>query len=238
MYAKEHGEYLTRLRHLGFVNMYLVREEDGLTLIDTGAWGSGKGIVAAAEKLSRPIRRITLTHAHVDHAGSLDFLSQALPDAELVLPARTAEFLAGNTSLLPDEAQVPLRGGFITTKAKADRTLQPGDRLGSLLVIAAPGHSPDQVAFFDERDGTLIAGDAFQTLGGFAVSGVTRWRFPLPASATWHLPTAVETARRLADLDAKRLAVGHGGILDNPGKAMAAGIDEAEEKVHAKAQTA
>ena len=238
MYAKEHGEYLTRLRHLGFVNMYFVREEDGLTLVDTGAWGSGKRIIAAAEKMGRPIRRITLTHAHIDHAGSLDALSQALPDAELVLPARPAEFLAGNTSLLPDEAQVPLRGGFITTEAKADRTLQPGDRLGSLLVIAAPGHSPDQVAFFDKRDGTLIAGDAFQTLGGFAVSGVTRWRFPFPASATWDLPTAVRTARTLADLDPQRLAVGHGPVLDNPGKAITAGIDEAEEKLHAQTQTA
>jgi glyoxylase-like metal-dependent hydrolase (beta-lactamase superfamily II) len=238
MLVKKHGNNLTQLRHFGFVNMYLLREEDGLTLIDTGFWGSNKGILAAVEKLGQPIRRITLTHAHIDHAGSLDNLRKSLPDAELVLPARTAEFLAGDTSLLPGEAQVPLRGGFITTDAKPDRTVQSGDRLGSLLVIAAPGHSPDQVAFFDDRDGTLIAGDAFQTLGGFAVSGVMRWRFPLPASATWHLPTAVQTARTLADLDPKRLAVGHGAVLNNPGQAIQAGIDEAEEKLYAQAQTA
>lgn len=50
-------------------------------------------------------------------------------------------------------------------------------------MVAAPGHTPDQIAFFDERDRTLIAGDAFQTQGGTAVSGVMRKRFPFPAMA-------------------------------------------------------
>jgi glyoxylase-like metal-dependent hydrolase (beta-lactamase superfamily II) len=238
MKLTSHGQYLTQMTHWWMVNMYFVEEDDGLTLIDTGMSSSGKGILEAAEKLGQPVRRISLTHAHVDHAGSLDALRRALPAAELVLPARTADFLAGNTNLLPGEPQVPLRGGFLTAEAKADRLLQPGDRLGSLLVVAAPGHSPDQVAFFDERDGTLIAGDAFQTLGGFAVSGVKRWRFPFPAMATWHLPTAVQTARGLLALQPRRLVVGHGAVLDNPGQAVAAGIAEAEARIHAQAQTA
>ena len=238
MKVTTHGENLTQVTRLWMDNMYFVHEADGLTLIDTGFSGSSEGIIATAEELGQPVRRITLTHAHVDHTGSLDALRQALPDAELVLPARTAVFLAGDTSLLPGEPQVPLRGNFVTAEAKADRTLQPGDSLGSLRVIAAPGHSPDQVAFFDERDGTLIAGDAFQTLGGFAVSGVMRWRFPLTAQATWHLPTAVNTARTLAALTPRRLAVGHGAVLENPGQPIAAGIDEAQERINVQAQTA
>ena len=238
MKVKQHGENLTQLTRLWFVNMYFVREEDGLTLIDTGFSGSGKGILETAEKLGQPVRRITLTHAHVDHAGSLDALHQVLPEAELVLPARSAEFLAGNMELLPGEAQAPLRGGFITAEARPDRVLQPGDRLGSLLVVAAPGHSPDQVAFFDERDGTLIGGDAFQTLGGFAVSGVIRWRFPFPAQATWDLATAVHSAQALAALKPQRLAVGHGSVLDNPAAVLNAGINEAQEKLHGQAQKA
>lgn len=238
MKITNHGHNLTQLTRMWMVNMYFVHEEDGLTLIDNGFSGSSKGILEAAGQAGRPIRRITLTHAHVDHAGSLDALREALPEAELVLPQRTAVFLAGDTSLLPGEPQVPLRGNFITSGAQPDRTLAPGERLGSLRVVAAPGHSPDQVAFLDERDGTLIAGDAFQTLGGFAVSGVMRWRFPLPAMATWHLPTAVETARSLAALQPKRLAVGHGTLLENPGQTIASGISAAESKINAQTQTA
>lgn len=104
--------------------------------------------------------------------------------------------------------------------------------------MAAPGHSPDQIAFYDERDGALIAGDAFQTQAGAAVSGITRWLFPFPAMATWHLPTALETAVTLRDLNPSRLAVGHGRVLENPAARMDAAIREAEEKVHAQTQTA
>jgi glyoxylase-like metal-dependent hydrolase (beta-lactamase superfamily II) len=238
MKAETYGDYLVKLTRLWMVNIYLVKEEDGLTVIDSGISGSAGGILDAAKQLGMPVKRITLTHAHVDHAGSLDALRDALPDAELALPERTAVFLGGDMRLLPGEPQAELQGGFVTAEAAADRTFKPGEMLGSLRVIAAPGHSPDQVAYLDERDGTLIAGDAFQTLGGFAVSGVMRWRFPMPAMATWHLPTAVQTARSLAALEPARLAVGHGSVLENPGRAIAAGIKEAEAKLNGQAQTA
>ena len=65
-----------------------------------------------------------------------------------------------------------------------------------------------------------------------------RWRFPLTARATWYLPTAVDTAYSLAALEPKRLAVGHGTVLNNPGAAIAAGIAEAEGKINAQTQTA
>ena len=237
MKIETYGDNLIKLTRMWVVNMYFVKEEDGLTLIDNGMSGSAKGIIEAAAQINQPIRRITVTHAHVDHAASLDALREALPEAQLVLPERTAVFLAGDTTLLPDEP-VPLKGSFVTAEAKPDQIIAPGDYLGSLRVIAAPGHSPDQVAFYDERDGTLIAGDAFQTLGGFAVSGVMRWRFPLPAMATWHMPTAVKTAHTLADLQPTRLAVGHGSVLENPGQAIEAGIIEAQSKINAQTQTA
>jgi glyoxylase-like metal-dependent hydrolase (beta-lactamase superfamily II) len=97
-------------------------------------------------------------------------------------------------------------------------------------VVASPGHTPGHAAFFDTRDRTLIAGDAFQTQAGIAVAGVWRWLFPLPALATWHKPTALASARTLRALDPSRLAVGHGRVIENPLAAMDRAIEEAARK--------
>jgi glyoxylase-like metal-dependent hydrolase (beta-lactamase superfamily II) len=212
---------LTRVSRFGFVNAYLVEEEDGLTLIDTAIPGSAKAIRAAAEKLGRPIVRIALTHAHGDHIGSLDALAGALPGVEVVISDRDARLLAKNKTTDPGEPpEAKMRGSYPGAKTKPTRTLSEGDRVGSLEVVAAPGHTPGHVAFLDTRDRTLIAGDAFSTLGGMATSAKANPLFPLPVIATWHKPTALESARKLRALDPARLAVGHGPIVDAPGTAM------------------
>lgn len=238
MKLTQHGQHLWQLTRMTAFNCYLVREEDGLTLVDTNMGGTQKDILQAAQSIGLPIRRITLTHAHGDHAGSLDEVVAQLPDAEVAFTTRTAEFLQGELELRPDEPQAQLRGSFVRRTTQAERLLAPGDMLGSLRVLAAPGHTPDQIAFYDERDGTLIAGDAFQTKAGTAVSGITRWLFPFPGMATWHLPTALATAVSLRDLNPARMAVGHGAVLESPIAEMEKAIREAEAKVHAQAQTA
>ncbi|HEX6509124.1 MAG TPA: MBL fold metallo-hydrolase [Chloroflexota bacterium] len=229
-----HGAYLTqltRLPHVFPVNAYLLREEDGLTLIDTALPGSTTSILAAAREIGQPIVRIAITHAHNDHVGSLDKLHEALPDAEVLVSARDARFLAGDRSLDPQEPQVKLRGGYVSVLTRPTRLLKPGDRVGSLEVIASPGHTPGHIAFRDTRDGTLFAGDAFQTAGGLAVSGTLRLLFPFPALATWHKPTALVSARALRDLEPTRLAVGHGAVLEAPVANMDRVIGEAARKM-------
>lgn len=225
MQVTEYGERLVQLTRFPLwfpVNAYFVREEDGLTLIDAGIPGMAKMYLAAAARLGQPIRRIALTHAHMDHVGALDALHAALPEAEVLIGAREARLLAGDLSLdAPEQALTPkLNGSFPKVKTRPTRELVPGDRVGSLRVVAAPGHSPGQIAYYDERDGSLIAGDAFQTRGGVAVSGVIRPTFPFPAMATWHKPTALATARALRALNPTRLAIGHGTVLEAPSAAL------------------
>ncbi len=236
MKLSQYGQNLWQVTRMTAFNCYLVREDDGLTLVDTNWTGSEKDILHAAQTIGLPITRITLTHAHGDHVGSLDEVAALLPEAEVAFTQRTADFLQGKLELQPDEPQAKLRGSFVERATRATRLFKPGEMLGSLRIVAAPGHTPDQVAFFDERDGTLIAGDAFQTKAGTAVAGITRWLFPFPAMATWHLPTALESATALRDLNPSRLAVGHGKVLDDPIAEMNKAIDEAEAKVHANTQ--
>jgi len=231
MDIKLHGRYMiqiTRFPLLFPISAYLVRDEDGLTLIDTGMSGSAKGFLATAAETDSPIVRIALTHSHVDHAGSLSELATLLPNAEILVGEREAPLLAGDRNLRPDEPQTKLRGSYITSETRPTRLLYPGDRVGALEVVAAPGHTPGQLAFFDRRDGSLIAGDPFQTRGGLAVSGKTRLRFPFPAMATWNRAAALETARSLHRLAPERLAVGHGPVVEAPMPAIERAIAEAE----------
>lgn len=207
---------LTRFPRIFPVNCYLVREADGLTLIDAAIPGSAPQILPAAQQLGAPIRRIVITHAHADHMGALDALHAQLPEAEVIASARDARFMAGDMRLDPDEPQSPLRGAYQRVKTVPTRAVRDGERIGSLLVVGAPGHTPGQIALFDQRDGSLIAGDAFQTRAGLAVSGTLRPLFPFPALATWHRPSALASARRLRALMPTRLAVGHGEVLEQP----------------------
>jgi glyoxylase-like metal-dependent hydrolase (beta-lactamase superfamily II) len=209
-----------RVAMLGFVNAYLVREDDGLTLIDALLPGGQKKIVAGAETLGAPIMRIALTHAHGDHIGSLDKLAAALPDAEVLISARDERLLRKDKTMDPGEPESKLRGSYPGAKTRPTATFTAGERVGSLEIHAAPGHTPGQVAFLDPRDGTLYCADAYSTLGGVATTARTNPRFPLPALATWDRPTALETARALRTLDPARLAPGHGKVVEAPGAAM------------------
>jgi glyoxylase-like metal-dependent hydrolase (beta-lactamase superfamily II) len=203
-----------RISRFGFVNAFLVEEDDGLTLIDTMIPGSTAAILKAAG--GRPIKRIALTHAHADHIGSLDALAEKLPGVEVLISGRDARFLAGDKSLDPGEERGKLRGGYTGAKTAPTRTVASGERIGSLEVLAAPGHTPGQVAFLDTRDRTLYCGDAYSTLGGVATTAKVNWRFPLPALATWDYPTALETAKALRALEPARLAPGHGKVVESP----------------------
>jgi glyoxylase-like metal-dependent hydrolase (beta-lactamase superfamily II) len=201
----------TRISRYGLVNAFLVQEDDGLTLIDTAIKGSEKKILAAAADLGAPIVRIALTHAHNDHIGSLDALAAELPDAEVLISAREAILLGGDTSLQPGESG-KLRGGFPGARTKPTGTVADGETIGSLQVHACPGHTPGHVGFIDTRDGTLYCGDAFSTLFGVHTCARANPLFPLPAMSTWDRDKALESAIHLRTLEPTALAPGHGPV--------------------------
>jgi glyoxylase-like metal-dependent hydrolase (beta-lactamase superfamily II) len=211
-----------RIAVLGFVNAYLVEEDDGLTLVDTTLPRCAGRILKAAG--DRPIKRIALTHAHGDHIGSLDALAEKLPGVEVIISTRDARLLAKDMTLDPGEPEDKLRGSYPGAKTRPTRTVEPGERIGSLEVVASPGHTPGHVAFLDTRDRTLYCGDTYSTLGGVATTAKANPRFPLPALATWHRPTVLESAQALRALEPARLAPGHGKVVESPGAAMDAAI--------------
>jgi glyoxylase-like metal-dependent hydrolase (beta-lactamase superfamily II) len=209
------------------MNCYLVLEADGLTLVDSTMSSPADDVAALVKQLGKELRRVALTHAHGDHVGGVAGVRERFPGVEVSIAERDAPILAGDKSLLPTEPQTEVKGFFERVDWKPDRLLKPGDRVGSLEVVPSPGHTPGHVAFLDIRDKALIAGDAFQTRGGIAVSGVLRPLFPFPAMATWNKQTALTSAVALRALGPSLLAVGHGDALSEPGAAMDRAIETA-----------
>ncbi|MGE7688527.1 MBL fold metallo-hydrolase [Lysinibacillus sp. NPDC097214] len=212
------------------VNCYLVEEENELTLIDAALPYSAKSIIKAAENIGKPITKIILTHAHSDHIGALDTLKELLPDSQVYISSRDALLLEGNSTLLPNEKNTPIRGGIPKNiKTKPDVLLEEGDRVGSLEVIATPGHTPGSISLFDTRNRSLIAGDALVTRGKLIVSGMMNPLFPFPALATWDKETALKSAKKLSGLNPSLLAVGHGKMLKQPQELLNIAIAEAKK---------
>jgi glyoxylase-like metal-dependent hydrolase (beta-lactamase superfamily II) len=214
------SDSLIQLTRLRFVNAYLVREDDGLTLVDTTTGGGADDLLSAAETAGGAIRRIALTHGHGDHVGSLDALKERLgSDVQVLMPDIDARIHAGEKVV---DGKVP--GSWPKLETTPDVRLAAGDRVGSLEVVASPGHTPGHVAFFDTRDRTLIAGDAFTSFGKVVVPTWFYPRFPLAAMATWDKAKAVESARALRELEPTLLVDGHGPGVPDPGPAMDAAI--------------
>lgn len=217
---------ITRVSQFGsLVNAYLVQEDDGLTLIDGLQGNQSKRILAAAEQIGKPITRITLTHAHPDHVGAVDKLLRQLPGAEFIVGRREAKLLADKPALEPGEptdGKLMPRGGGV--KSTPTRTIEHGEMVGSLKAIWSPGHSLGHLSFQDTRDGAVICGDVYSTVGGVATTAGPFWRFPFPGLFTWHRPTVLESAGRLADLEPSVLLPGHGDAVREPVNAMRAAI--------------
>lgn len=210
------NQNLIQITRWRFVNAFLIREEDGFTLVDTTIGGGADELIAAARAAGGEIRRIALTHGHGDHVGSLDALRQQLGDSvEVLMPQLDARILAGEKVV-----DGKPRGSWPKLATRPDVPLTGGERVGSLEVIPTPGHTPGHVSFLDTRDRTIVVGDVFTSIGGLAVSSHFYLRFPLAAMATWDKGKDVESARRLRELGPALLVVGHGGPVRDPGAAM------------------
>ncbi len=199
-------------------NLYLCVDDSGLVLVDSGMPGDRKRVLGEIERLGfQPdqLTHILITHADIDHAGSLAALQEA-SGAAVYCGALTAQFLQEGKSPehLPSYLQwfTNLFISYPPIDASCLRVIEDGDELpllGGLRALATPGHTMDHFSFFCPASGVLFAGDTLHTRNNRLQRSQKR--------ITADEPAADASAIRLLELAPAVFACGHGAPKDDQG---------------------
>lgn len=156
-------------------HMYVVGlpGSEDFTLVDCGLMGKGEYKLDQIDKCGVPlghVRRILMTHTHLDHIGCLPELKAAIPQAEVWIHSDEAlaiergdeRIVMGNSMF---ESMV--RGMFSIPKDAFQLTVQRNLEDGELLnlgglpfkVVHIPGHSAGSIGLLHEGRGLFLSGD-------------------------------------------------------------------------------
>jgi len=185
----------------GFVNVYTFREGEHTYLIDTGFGRTAKPVVRAFEKANVPLDRvgkILLTHHHVDHMGGAAYLVRTTR-AQLACHEDDAPYVDGR-----EKAPMSLLMRLFVRVHPAPVAIQlrEGDRVGPLVAVHLPGHTPGEVAFYHPERKLLFSGDSVVERKGTLT-------LPAPKFAA-NLEEAIRSLSRLRELPVEVLLPGHG----------------------------
>lgn len=194
------------------IRVWIVVEEDGVTLVDTGIAMMAHRIVTFIDQLQvGPLQRIVLTHGHPDHTGALQRILKVNP---VPLYAHPIEI-----PYMEGDYPYPRRKKARSTVAKGIAQALQHDESGRLQSIGGltphhtPGHSPGHVVYYHEQDRVLLAGDLFTSKKG-------RLHRPMPMF-TSDMREAVQSSSIVDRLQPNRLEVSHGRPVFQPANQLA-----------------
>jgi hydroxyacylglutathione hydrolase len=188
-----------------------------LSLVDAGLIGKGsyklKSLLESGIMLT-DVKRVIMTHTHLDHIGCFQEIKDQLPWAELWVHSEEAspletgdERTVYGMAMFKQMCQVQyrLKDGAFTFKA--DRRLEDGEELsiGAEMwkVLHVPGHSAGGIALYNQETATLIPGDvvyADYSIGRFDLHGANASQL-------------ADSLMRLAELPVRVLLPGHNRVM-------------------------
>lgn len=195
------------------VNAYFA----GGVLFDAGIRSRARGILR--QLAGRTVEAHALTHGHGDHQGSSARVCRALGVPLACGAAEADAVAAGDIARLmaPNPLAQFIGRNLAGPAVPVARRLVEGDEVGGFRVIDTPGHSPGHVAYWRERDRTLILGDVLTNMDVFTmIPGLHEPPGFFTVDPAWNR----RSARRLLELGIEPALVcfGHGPPLRDPGR--------------------
>lgn len=205
-------------------NVSLILDQvHGPVLVDTSLPGHQQAIadaIAEAGVRLEELSSIIVTHQDLDHVGSLHDIvvasgARVLAHAVEVaaIDGTTAPRFAAPAMLEQHPELRPVVERFRPTPV--DQPLEDGTRLdwaGGVRVLFTPGHTPGHICLYLERDKILIAGDALTAADG-RLNGPNE-------QATQDMEQAMQSVRKLAELEVDLIVCYHGGVVRDDASAQ------------------
>jgi glyoxylase-like metal-dependent hydrolase (beta-lactamase superfamily II) len=204
------------------VNVFLIIDEDGLTLIDAAMHSSVKKILSYIRSCGQDptrLKYILLTHADIDHVGGAKALKVHTGAKVCASEIAARALTEGKSSRELGVGRVgklwfSLVHRVISSSMlmDVDEVLSPGQKLpilGGLEVIDTHGHTPGHISFYAKEAGLLFAGDSLHTRTG-------KIGLNLSPAITWDKEKTIASTRYQAELNPKVVCSGHGPVLFEP----------------------
>ena len=212
-----------------FVNVYIIqdRESTGWVMVDAGlksTAGKIRNLVAELFGNGSKPRAIIMTHAHFDHRGSLIEMAEEW-GVPVYCHHKEKPYLTGQSSYPPADPSVgggmmalmsfaypkgPINEEVYLAELPQDGSIK---ELEDWKWIHTPGHTPGHISLFREKDGVMIAGDAFVTTmqeSLIAVASQKKYVCGPPKYFTPDWGSAARSVKTLASMEPNVIATGHG----------------------------
>jgi glyoxylase-like metal-dependent hydrolase (beta-lactamase superfamily II) len=193
------------------MNVYLVEDDDGVTVFDAGIKSMPRAILAAAAPLGG-VKRIVLGHGHTDHRGAAPGIGAHVachPDAVADAEGSGGRDYWDMSKLPPGPRQIhPILHEKVWDGGPVEvaQTVSEGDDIAGFRVIDLPGHAPGQIGLWRESDRLALVSDCFYTVDMFGRHVAPQ----VPAEAyNFDTEQARASIRKLADLEPAAAWAGH-----------------------------
>jgi glyoxylase-like metal-dependent hydrolase (beta-lactamase superfamily II)/predicted ester cyclase len=193
------------------MNVYFVRDGDGVLVFDGGIKAMTKAVAAAGAKLGG-ITRLVLGHEHGDHRGigpKLGVPVYCHPDGKEDAEGDGGAHYFDLSKLKPlPRALFPyLMHSWDGGPVKIAGTVAEGDDVAGFKVVHLPGHAPGLIGLWRESDRLALVSDCFYTLD----AETTRKGPPRVPHAAFNQDTeqARASIRKLAALEPAAAWPGH-----------------------------